>query len=275
MTREEIINDSDKAMSINGVPGRLTHRTIDPSRPKRWCRQRWVSEQRKVLGWGPGAYIVAELRFDDDCQNGHETFAMTATIQKPRARHCEACGCLHEEMARYFPELAPLIKWHLVSTDGPMHYLANTVYHAGDRDHNGLRAGESKPVRCNGGGNLWKLVAVNAPGVLISTTPTGDEYKEKASLPLFILENCKRSETVPGVVPTLRWEVDMVEGKGKARELEHARSSAVWPEATDAELSVEPGELRKALEARLPKLLADFRADIEAAGFIWEVPSDE
>jgi hypothetical protein len=37
---------------------------------------------------------------------------------------------MHEELAVVFPELAHLTKWHLVSTDGPMHYIANTTYHA-------------------------------------------------------------------------------------------------------------------------------------------------
>jgi len=41
----------------------------------------------------------------------------------------EACGCLHDEIRQHFPELAHLIKWHLVSTDGPLHYIANTLYH--------------------------------------------------------------------------------------------------------------------------------------------------
>jgi hypothetical protein len=34
----------------------------------------------------------------------------------------------------HFPELAPFLKWHLCSTDGPLHYIANTRYHAGFRD---------------------------------------------------------------------------------------------------------------------------------------------
>lgn len=38
-------------------------------------------------------------------------------------------GSAHDEVARVFPELAPLIKWHLVGDDGtPMHYVANALY---------------------------------------------------------------------------------------------------------------------------------------------------
>ncbi len=40
-------------------------------------------------------------------------------------------GCMHDEVLEYFPALAPYVRWHLTSTDGPMHYLANAQYHAG------------------------------------------------------------------------------------------------------------------------------------------------
>lgn len=43
----------------------------------------------------------------------------------------DSCGCLHDEIAKFFPKLKPLIKWHLTSTDGPMHYLANSKYWLG------------------------------------------------------------------------------------------------------------------------------------------------
>jgi hypothetical protein len=275
LTREQITNDSDKPLTVHGVPGRLTHRTRrDGMEAGLWCRQRWISERRPVKGWGTGAVIVAEMRFDDDCGNGHNSFAITAEIFRPGARDCEACGCLHDEVAEYFPELAPLIKWHLTSSDGPLHYIANTVYHAGDRDCWGLRKGETRPSRDPKGAIFWKLEAVNAEGVLISSTPTGDEYRKKETVPLFILEDDIKAEQPPAVVPVLRWVQQMKTGEGKARELDFARSSAVWPEATDAELTVEPEELRKKLVARHPQLMADFRKAIEGAGFIWEAPAE-
>lgn len=74
--------------------------------------------------------IVANVRFDDECGNGHNTFAITADIYDDRKR-LDSCGCQHEAVAEHFPELAPLIKWHLVSTDGPLGYIENTMYHSG------------------------------------------------------------------------------------------------------------------------------------------------
>lgn len=190
INREKITFDSDRPMTVNGVPGRLTHRTVKPgAAPGLWTRQRWISEARPIPGYDKGATLRAEIRFDDEYGNGHNTFAITAEVRVPRRRDIEAGGCLHDDIARVFPELASLIKWHLVSTDGPMHYVANTVYHASDRD------------------------------------------------------------------------------------FDAARSCGVWPDATDEELSADPETLKVALLERLPGLLAEFRADVERAGFLWS-PED-
>lgn len=102
---------------------------------------------------GKPCAIVAEVRHDDDCGNGHNTFSITAdlyesyphlgepTIKTPEGKTLWMCGggCCHDEVAKHFPELAPLIKWHLCGTDGPMHYLANALYQAG---HKGWRDGK-------------------------------------------------------------------------------------------------------------------------------------
>jgi hypothetical protein len=148
-----------------------------------------VKSQKRVFGpkpitnWGHDALIKATVRYDDECRNGHNTFAITGKIFIPGQRDCEACGCLHSEIAEYFPELAPLIRWHLCSSDGPMHYIANTVYHVGKQDLNA------------------------------------------------------------------------------------ARATAIWPDATDEDLTAP--WLKGRLEARLPRLLEDFRAAVESLGFVF------
>ena len=77
--------------------------------------------------------ITAHMRFDDDCKNGHNTFAITADIDRASGKGWidDAGGCLHDDIALHFPELQPYIKWHLTSTDGPMHYVANALYWLG------------------------------------------------------------------------------------------------------------------------------------------------
>lgn len=77
--------------------------------------------------------LVAIVQWDDECGNGHNTFSITGAIYRGSgaralAREPIACGCIHEEIARAVPELAPLIQYHLVSSDGPLHYIANTMY---------------------------------------------------------------------------------------------------------------------------------------------------
>jgi len=84
-----------------------------------------------IAGWGNGANITATIRFDDNCGNGHNSFSITGEIRRPGTRDCKACGMLHDEIGKAFPEILPLLKWHLMSTDGPMHYISNARYWAG------------------------------------------------------------------------------------------------------------------------------------------------
>jgi hypothetical protein len=211
---------------------------------------------KAISGYGVGATITAKVRYDDDCGNGHNTFSITADVVTPaskRRNDIEAGGCLHEDIARVFPELAPFIKWHLVSSDGPMYYVANTLYHASERDHNRLLKGEKRQL-VNGRTKepVWELVAIN---------PEGEE------IPTYKLPKLVDAATIPTDVYKLEWRPCWTVGEGKARELDHARSTAVWPDATDEELT-SPG-LKERLEARLPKLMAEFREAIISLGLVY------
>ena len=195
--------------------------------------------------------IVAHVRYDDQCGNGHNSFAITATIDRKAGGRWmdDSGGCCHDEVAKHFPELAPFIKWHLTSSGGPMHYAGNVVYLAGDRDCYGLRKGEFKQARAGKSGKLlWHLQLVH------TVCP----------------DTCIGADEKPADV-VLKWEPVNVGGKdvgeGKERELDAARRCAVWPEATDEELTA-PG-LEKRLADRLPALMAAFKADIEKLGFVY------
>ncbi len=68
--------------------------------------------------------IIANVRFDDQCGNGHNTFSITGTVYKAGRRTDHATitrACIHDDISKHFPKLRPLIKWHLVS---------NTMYNA-------------------------------------------------------------------------------------------------------------------------------------------------
>lgn len=87
-----------------------------------------------------GVYVAleVEVRYDDRCNNGHNTFSITASeirylkngSRRALSNTWYSGGCQHDLVASKFPGLAPLIKWHLMSSDGPLHYIENTVYWA-------------------------------------------------------------------------------------------------------------------------------------------------
>lgn len=74
--------------------------------------------------------LTVTLRYDDSCKNGHNTFTITAVVVDTKGR-AVAHGTLHDEIEKACPDLAHLIKWHLCSDDGPIHYISNTLYYLG------------------------------------------------------------------------------------------------------------------------------------------------
>lgn len=72
--------------------------------------------------------LIVKLRFDDRCKNGHCTFSITGELYENDRWECG--GCIHDNIERLAPQFSRYIKWHLCSTDGPLHYIANTTYWA-------------------------------------------------------------------------------------------------------------------------------------------------
>jgi hypothetical protein len=111
-----------------------------------------------IASYGKDAVITATVRYDDRCGNGQNTFSITATATTPESRRrndIEAGGCMHTEIAHHFPELAPLIKWHLVSTDGPLHYIENTMYWLGRRGYTNGKPGDPPNILHARSAALW------------------------------------------------------------------------------------------------------------------------
>jgi hypothetical protein len=75
------------------------------------------------------------------------------------------------------------------------------------------------------------------------------------------------ADTCPAEILTAKWEPVWIIDEGKARELDHARSSAVWPDATDEDLTA-PG-LEARLLARLPVLMVEFKNAVESLGLVY------
>lgn len=240
--------------------------------------------------------IDCKLRYDDQCNNGHNTFAITADIieLKQSGRHeFVAGGCCHEEIKKHFPELAHLIKWHLVSSDGPIHYIANAMYLAGNRDYNGLLKGEvdhrHNETRVKFQGfpitfkepkpHFFEFIQANKGQLEIEKIEhkEASEYRTKFSFkgfcgewyqcPFDTLIEAKEWLAAINSLPMTFIVTPTAWGNGKDRELEAARSVAIWPEATDEELT--SPDLKSKLEARLPELFDRFSKDLEAIGFIF------
>lgn len=237
--------------------------------------------------------ISLEIRYDDECGNGHNTFSMTGSCNG-------ASGCIHDEIQEAFPEFAHLIKWHLCSSDGPMHYLENTIWHAGDRDCHGKKAGEvlrwqhairfgDSPITHPLSKRLRKFLKsfqfpAYTPYVGFEIVEVPHPREPETFSPNYTFEqlggkwhDCpfkNRAEAEEWHEALRICKVEFVDiptefSEGKQRDFDAARRSAVWPEATDEQLSSEPEELKQMLVDRLHELLQQFRADIEAIGFVF------
>ncbi len=222
------------------------------------------SQKKRLRAEYPGGVIIAEVRHDDERGNGHNTFSITAEIYGPdripgetttqhsngKTMWLHSGGCCHDEVAKHFPKLAPLLKWHLTSTDGPMHYLANTIYQAGERDCNGLLKGEFRQHTSRGSIQNGGIEGVPNWVLKLPDRSKRDVYATEKPSPVI-----------------LEWQPYGRTGEGKERDLDAARNSAVWPDATDADLT-EPG-LKERLIERLPALMAEFKSAVESLGFTY------
>lgn len=257
--------------------------------------------------------LTATVRYDDECGNGHNSFAITgAQYRKDRNNQWveDSFGCIHDDISKHFPELAPLIKWHLTSSDGPWGYLANTIYFAGDKDCWGLRKDEPDPrhletrIKFEGAAITHKV-----SGNFSRFIQAASEFNKRAAKtnPNYITfepvavphphKHDSRSAykypdnyTFKGLVcewhkcpfDSLReaqeWQLALQGpyeyltfptrfGEGKERELDKARNAAIWPYATDDDLTA-PG-LEERLKARLPQLMQEFKAAVESLGFVY------
>lgn len=249
--------------------------------------------------------MTVTLRFDDHCGNGRQDFGITADITTPASRRrddVEACGCLHDDITCIFPELEPLIKWHLVSTNGPMHYVENTLFHASDRDSSGRKAGEPSafdkvifignspyPVKlkpkfwawlefAKASGTHLKVVEVHHEN---KSDPRQYQYKPGYSFEGFDTDwthapfTCRiEAEAVAeGVtnLPVVFSQVPTAFSEGKVPDFDAARQAGLWPEATDEQLSLPKEELKALLLERLGPLTAHFKKVMtEECQFLWE-----
>jgi len=179
--------------------------------------------RRRTLG---KETVAVKISHNDSCGNGHNTFHITADLMV--GHKLESGGCIHTEVVKFFPELAQYIKWHGCSTDGPLYYLENTMYHAKyiPKD-NGKRYFylENSLIKVVGRAEMTQMV---------------DKYGDNAVFKPYDDPMAKKPN------------------------LEYARSSAIWPEATLEDLVS-----KERLLARLPALMVEFQEAVESLGLIY------
>lgn len=240
------------------------------------------------------------IRYDDKCGNGHNTFSITGTIKELnsiRRNSTICCGCIHEEIKKYFPEFAHLIKWHLCNSDMPLYYIDDTLYYASNSKSSKYKVGEpnrwGKVLKFNRSFITYKFSKDflsflennnnnNLPFEVVEIQhepTTGYQYSPKYTFKGF---ECKwyqcpfdtkeKATEFSKELSSKKWEIKtVVTGyqEGKQRDFEAARKSAIWEDATEEQLSLPSEELKKLLLKRLPKLMKAFKKDIEALGFIY------
>lgn len=259
-------------------------------------RQKKTVTKSGITEYGEKCDLVIEIRYNDECGNGHNSFAITADLYKAGRRSENAWlsgGCQHELIEKHALELKPYIKWHLTSSDGPMHYVANSMYHARACTHEGKKPGDpvahSERLKFKGfpmtfpqaeKGFFDFLKDCNSKfdleiEAVEHKKSTGDTYdfKPKYTFKGFVGKwyqcpfdtgaeaheflDCLQQNGIEFVKTPTQW-AEAVEPN-----LEAARSCAVWPEAELEDFTKEK------LEARLPQLLKDFKKAMEELEFIF------
>jgi len=241
--------------------------------------------------------LVVKVRFDDECGNGHNSLSVTGSVYK-RGRRSDSAfltgGCIHDIISEHFPELREAIKYHLVSSDSPMHYVANSLYHASDRDCWGYRKGEPKnfktrvffndvpvPMKDYGEKFVEFTKTVDANTLQVVECPyMGKDYSFSPKYTFNDFHTWRKDEracTWYGapfsdeieayqILEALRtcrisYKTEAsAYGEGKTPDLEAARACALWEDATLEDFTKEK------LEARLPMILANLKRIVETLG---------
>lgn len=243
----------------------------------------------KIIVDGQKGRIKCEIRYNDECGNGHNSFSITGTVfshpTSTRDQYWDRGGCIHDEIAKHFPEFKHLIKWHSMTSEAPLHYIANTLYHANESlKYNFTIDSKNKLVQ--------SLHMFNVPADFLTNNDAyksnlqkvfidydlNTEYQEyrrdhdidkRGLYDDYCLYNyCLELESFLDLnkdADINNYRIKKEKGS-EYREinLEYARSTAIAPDATLCQL-----QSKEWLEARLPQLQAAFITDIEALGFVY------
>jgi hypothetical protein len=242
--------------------------------------------------------MTVTLRYDDEYNNGHNTFSITGEIRKEgNHRNFECGGCIHDEIVKYFPEFKELIKWHLMSSDGPLHYIADTIYWAKDREYINKEIGE--PVEFKRALKFKKIPLIfdfkdsfydfitsvkNWDDVKIVTLEYKKDKDNYTYSPSYTFEGTNSIEWYQGEFKTLQkaqewlemfktFDFDIIQtpiewNEAKEPNIENAKRSAIWG-ATELDTDITKLNDEEFLKKRLPLLVIEFKKAMENIGFTY------
>ena len=210
---------------------------------------------------GHGSINVV-VRYDDQCNNGHNSFSITGTLYRDGVT--QSSGCIHDDIVEFMPELAHLVKWHLMQSDAPLHYIENTIYHTKDTDSSGLKKGEY-------GSYKLSVISDDVAVVPVTLYTSKTIYTNKQNNQNFdkIIEG--EALEINGFINSLNvgYRIELTNlnyslSEGKEPDLQAGRRSAIWPDATLEQLSS-----KDELNSRLPALVDEFKTVIESLGMVY------
>jgi len=231
-----------------------------------------------------GAYLKVTIRYDDECGNGYNSFSITGEASGKLG----LSGCIHDLIIEQMPELKKYIKWHLTSSDGPMQYVANSMYYALEvKKDTVVKSYEERlkfrdiPFTFELSKRLKDFISVekNLENIqvvnLVHENNGCDAYQYSDNYSFFgcstkwyenLFSEKKDAEEMAQALMNYKYDIVKTVSSyedEKKPDLEAARISAVWPEAKLSDFTKEK------LDARLDGLLFDFQNDILELGFIY------
>lgn len=227
-----------------------------------------------------GKTLKIHIRYDDKCGNGHNSFSITGSCGGNNG----IGGCIHDFIAEQKPELKKYLKWHLCGSNEPMHYLANSMYHAKEIKPNTVPRFYDYYLKFEGISFTFKLdkrfksFLESYNGESLEVVAVKHPRDSKTYSDNYTFSNCtldwykclfreeRKAVEMANALMSRPFEITRQISSyrdEKIPDLKAARRSAIW---FDAELS---DFTEEKLMARLPKLIEEFRKDVESLGFVY------
>ena len=105
-------------------------------------RNQKVTFEKKIA---KNRLLTVTVRFDDECGNGRNRLSVTGEVTTLSKKTMFECGCIHDTIAKHFPELKEAIAYHLCSTNKPMNYISNTIFWAEEGNRTYARSAAIAP----------------------------------------------------------------------------------------------------------------------------------